>query len=231
MHNVRISELFDTNKTIAKDIFCGLDFPWEVLPKIHDYIIELGNTLPEDKFHKQDENVWIANSAKIYPNVYIEGPCIIDEEAEIRPSAFIRGNAIVGKKAVVGNSTELKNVILFDEVQVPHFNYVGDSILGYKAHLAAGVITSNLKGDKSLVQIKEGEEKIDTNIKKVGAFVGDFAEVGCNSVLSPGTVLGRNVRIYPLSFVRGVVKENSLYKDKDHIVQMGTSSLGQFESK
>ena len=220
MHNVRISELFDTEKTIAKDVFEGLEFPWEVLPKIKEFIIELGNTLPEDKFYKQGENVWIAKSAKIYPNVYIEGPCIIDEEAEVRPSAFIRGCAIVGKNAVVGNSTELKNVILFDGVQAPHFNYVGDSILGYKAHLAAGVITSNLKGDKSLVQIKEGDEKVDTNIKKVGAFVGDNVEVGCNSVLSPGTVLGRNVRVYPLSFVRGVVKENSLYKDKDHVIDL-----------
>lgn len=220
MHNVRISELFDTEKTIAKDVFEGLEFPWEALPKIKEFIIELGNTLPEDKFYKQGENVWIAKSAKIYPNVYIDGPCIIDEEAEVRPSAFIRGCAIVGKNAVVGNSTELKNVILFDGVQAPHFNYVGDSILGYEAHLAAGVITSNLKGDKSLVQIKEGDEKIDTNIKKVGAFVGDNVEVGCNSVLSPGTVLGRNVRVYPLSFVRGVVKENSLYKDKEHVIDL-----------
>ena len=220
MHNVRISELFDTEKTIAKDVFEGLEFPWEVLPKIKEFIIELGNTLSEDKFYKQGDNVWIAKSAKIYPNVYIDGPCIIDEEAEVRPSAFIRGCAIVGKNAVVGNSTELKNVILFDGVQAPHFNYVGDSILGYEAHLAAGVITSNLKGDKSLVQIKEGDEKVDTNIKKVGAFVGDNVEVGCNSVLSPGTVLGRNVRVYPLSFVRGVVKENSLYKDKEHVIDL-----------
>lgn len=229
MNNVKIQELYDTNKTIAKDIFEGLEFPWEVLPKINEYIIELGNTLPEDKFYKQGENVWIANTAKIYPNVYIEGPCIIDEEAEIRPSAFIRSDVIVGKKVVVGASSELKNTILFDEAQIPHFSYVGDSVIGYRAHLAAGVITSNLKSDKSMVQIKEGEEKLDTNAEKVGAFVGDNVEVGCNSVLAPGAVLGKNVRVYPLSFVRGVVKENSLYKDKDHVVQMGTSSLGHLE--
>lgn len=219
MRNVKINELYDLEKTIAKNIFDGAIYPWEVLSKIKEYIIELGNTLSLDEYDHPSEDVWISKTAKIFPSAYIGGPCIIDHEAEVRHSAFIRGSAIVGKKCVVGNSTELKNVILFDNVQVPHYNYVGDSILGYKAHMGAGSITSNVKSDKTLVKIKDREEVIETGIKKVGAFLGDNVEVGCNSVLCPGTVIGKNSIVYPLCRVRGVVAESHIYKDIDNIVE------------
>ena len=213
-----IKNLYDLDETIAKELFNGKTYPWEVLPLIHDFIIRLGQTLPEDKFDCIKENVWVAKSATVYPSAYINGPAIIDEEAEVRHGAFIRGNAIVGKKAVVGNSTELKNVVLFNRVQVPHYNYVGDSILGFKAHMGAGSITSNVKSDKTLVVVKE-EEKIETGLKKFGAMLGDGVEVGCNSVLNPGTVIGRNSNIYPISSVRGFVPSDSIYKEKGNIVK------------
>lgn len=215
---LKINELLDLTKTIAAPLFEGKTYPWEVLADISDFIVQLGSTLPEDEYEKRGENVWIAKDAKVFPSAYIGGPCIIDHGAEIRHCAFIRGSAIVGKNAVVGNSTELKNSILFDNVQTPHYNYVGDSVLGYKAHMGAGSITSNVKSDKTLVVIKSAEESIETGRKKVGAILGDFVEIGCNSVLNPGTVLGRNSSVYPTSCVRGVVPENSIYKDKDNIV-------------
>jgi len=216
---IKICELLDTEKTIAQELFEGREYPWEVLPDIGEFILTLGKTLPEQDFDHPAEDVWIAKDATVFPSAYIKGPCIIDREAEVRHCAFIRGNAIVGKKAVVGNSTELKNVVLFDGVQVPHYNYVGDSILGHKAHMGAGSITSNVKGDKKLVVIKNGDELIPTNRKKVGAILGDFAEIGCGTVLNPGTVIGRNTQIYPLCSVRGVVPENSMYKAEDNIVE------------
>ncbi|MGN0472901.1 MAG: UDP-N-acetylglucosamine pyrophosphorylase [Lachnospiraceae bacterium] len=212
-----IQDLYDLQETIAADIFRGITYPWEVLGRIKEFIIELGNSLPEEKFEKRGENIWIAHNATVAPTAYIGAPCIIDEEAEIRHGAFIRGSAIVGKHAVVGNSTELKNVILFNGVQVPHYNYVGDSILGYKAHMGAGSITSNVKSDKSLVVVK-GDDRIETGLKKFGAMLGDHVEVGCNSVLNPGTVIGRNTNVYPLSSVRGVIAADSIYKDAEHIV-------------
>lgn len=214
----KISELFDLSKTIAAPLFEGKTYPWEVLPEISDFIIELGNTLPEDEYEKRGENIWVAKDAKVFPSAYIGSPCIIDHNAEVRHCAFIRGSAIVGKNAVVGNSVELKNVVLFDNVQTPHYNYVGDSVLGYKSHMGAGSITSNVKSDKALVLIKSGDEIIETGRKKVGAFLGDFVEVGCNSVLNPGTVLGRRASVYPTSCVRGVIPEDGIFKDKDNIV-------------
>ena len=214
----KINELLDLSKTVAAELFEGKTYPWEVLADISDFIVKLGESLPEDEYEKCGENVWIAKDAKVFPSAYIGGPCIIDHEAEIRHCAFIRGSAIVGKKCVVGNSTELKNVVLFDNVQTPHYNYVGDSVLGYKSHMGAGSITSNVKSDKTPVIIKNGEEKIETGRKKVGAFLGDYVEIGCNSVLNPGTVLGRHASVYPTSCVRGVVPENGIYKDKDNIV-------------
>lgn len=213
-----IKELFDLEKTIAKELFDGKTYPWEVLPEIKDYIKKLGETLSEEEFDHPAEYVWVAKDAKVYPTAYIGSPCIIDHGAEIRHCAFIRECAIVGKNAVVGNSTELKNVVLFDEVQVPHYNYVGDSVLGYKAHMGAGSITSNVKSDKTNVVIKEPAQPHETGRKKVGAILGDNVEVGCNSVLNPGTVVGRNSNIYPTSCVRGVIPAESIYKDKDNIV-------------
>lgn len=218
MEHFKIKNLYDLSETIAADLFDGLTYPWEALPKISAFIIALGESLPADKFDKRGDNVWIAKSAKVFDSAYINGPCIIDEEAEVRQCAFIRGNAIVGKGAVVGNSTELKNVVLFNKVQVPHYNYVGDSILGFKAHMGAGSITSNVKSDKTLVVMKSQEGNIETGIKKVGAMLGDNVEVGCNSVLNPGTVIGRESNVYPVSCVRGYVPANSIYKKQDDIV-------------
>ena len=212
MEECKIQKLFDLNQTIAKDIFENATYPWEVLSKISEFIIELGNTLDPEVFEKKGENIWIAKSAIVAKTASITGPVIIDEGAEIRHCAFIRGKAIIGKNAVVGNSTELKNVILFNNVQVPHYNYVGDSILGYKAHMGAGSITSNVKSDKKLVVIKDGEEQIETGIKKVGAMLGDNVEVGCGTVLNPGSIVGRNSNIYPLTSVRGVIPANSICK-------------------
>ena len=218
LKEVSIEQLYDLKETIAYELFEGVTYPWEVLPKIKDFIISLGKSLPEDKYDQIKENVWVAKSANVYPTAYINGPAIIDEEAEIRHCAFIRGNAIVGKHAVVGNSTELKNVVLFNNVQVPHYNYVGDSILGYKAHMGAGSITSNVKSDKTLVVVKTKNGSIETGLKKFGAMLGDRVEVGCNSVLNPGSVIGRDTNIYPTSCVRGHIRENSIYKKNDVIV-------------
>ena len=214
---MEIKQLFNLEETIAKDLLQKEKYPWECLPKISEFIIELGEKLDKEKFEKKGENIWIAKTAKIAPSASITGPTIIDENAEIRHCAFIRGKAIVGKNAVVGNSVELKNCILFNNTQVPHYNYVGDSILGYKAHMGAGSITSNVKSDKTNVVIK-GKENIETNLRKVGAFLGDGVEVGCNSVLNPGTVIGKNTSVYPLSCVRGVIPENSIYKNPKEIV-------------
>ena len=214
MENIKITDLFNLEETIAKDIFKNCVYPWEVLSKIEDFIIELGNSLNEDKFYKKGDNIWIAKNAKIAPTAYIEGPTIIDEEAQIRHCAYIRGRAIVGKRDVVGNSTELKNVILFNNVEVPHYNYVGDSILGFKSHMGAGSITSNIKSDRKPVKIKFMDEKIETGLKKIGAFLGDYVEVGCGSVVNPGAIIGRNTNVYPLSSVRGFVNADSRYKNE-----------------
>ncbi len=218
MEECKIKKLYDLNHTIAKELLEKYEYPWEVLPEISDFIIELGNKLDKEIYELKGENIWIAKSATVYPSAYIKGPAIIGEYAEVRHCAFIRGKAIVGNNAVVGNSTELKNVILFDNVQVPHYNYVGDSILGYKSHLGAGSITSNVKSDKKLVIVKNGKDKIETGLKKFGAMVGDEVEVGCGSVLNPGTVIGPHTNIYPLSSVRGVITANSIYKNQNEIV-------------
>ena len=219
MKEREIKNLYNLNETIAKDIFEGCIYPWEVLPKIKDFIITIGESLNKEEYEKIGENIWIAKSAKIAKTAYINGPAIIGKNAEVRHCAFIRGNAIVGENSVVGNSTELKNVILFNNVQVPHYNYVGDSILGYKSHMGAGSITSNVKSDKKLVVVKNKDEKIETGLKKFGAMLGDCVEVGCGSVLNPGTVIGKNTNIYPLSSVRGVIKEKSIYKKQGEIVE------------
>lgn len=219
MEQFTVKNLYNLEETIAAELFEGALYPWELLPEISGFILELGRKLPADKFTQVKENVWIANSAKVAPTACLNGPLIVDEEAEIRHCAFIRGNAIVGKGAVVGNSTELKNVILFNKVQVPHYNYVGDSILGFKAHMGAGSITSNVKSDKTLVVVKNGDTEIATGLKKFGAMVGDYVEVGCNSVLNPGTVIGRNSNIYPVSMVRGCVAAGSIYKKRGEIAE------------
>lgn len=219
MKTAYIQEMFDLKETIAAEIFEGKTYPWEILPLIKDFILKLGETLPETEYEKAGENIWIARDAKVAPTASITGPCIIGKGAEVRQCAFIRGNAIVGEGAVVGNSTELKNVILFNKVQVPHYNYVGDSVLGYKAHMGAGSITSNVKADKKLVVVKSNDEQIETGLKKFGAMLGDGAEIGCNSVLNPGTVIGRNSNVYPLSSVRGVVPANCIFKAPGVIVE------------
>ena len=223
MEACKISNMYTLSETIAAGLFEGAEYPWEVLPKIHDFVLELGKTLPADKFEKRGEDIWIAKSATIAPTACLNGPLIVDEEAEIRHCAFVRCNAIVGKGAVVGNSTELKNVVLFNKVQVPHYNYVGDSVLGFKSHMGAGSITSNVKSDKTLVVVKSADEKIETGLKKMGAMLADHVEVGCNSVLNPGTVIGRNSNIYPTSCVRGCIPANSIYKNEKEIVEKATS--------
>ena len=219
MEECKICNLYSLDQTIAKKLLESAVYPWEVLPKIKEFIIELGNQLNKDEYEQKGENIWIAKTAKVAPTAYINGPAIIGKNAEIRHCAFIRGNAIIGEGAVVGNSTELKNVILFNKVQVPHYNYVGDSILGYKSHMGAGSITSNVKSDKKLVIVKNGDAKIETGLKKFGAMIGDNVEVGCGSILNPGSVIGKNTNIYPLSSVRGVIKENSIYKNQNEIVE------------
>ena len=219
MKAITTAELFSRGHSMAEELLFSKEYPWQVLSLIHDYILKKGAELPADRFEQVSDQVWIARSAKVAPTACIMGPCIIDEEAEIRHCAFIRGNAIVGKGAVVGNSTELKNVILSDKVQVPHYNYVGDSILGYKSHMGAGSITSNVKSDKKLVVVKAGEERFETGLKKMGAMLGDEVEVGCQSVLNPGTIIGSYSNIYPLSSVRGFVPGNSIFKNAQNIVE------------
>ncbi len=218
MDVLKISNLFDLNNTIAKELLERLEYPWEVFNTLEDFIMEIGPKLPKDKFEQKGDNIWIAKSAKVAPTASLNGPLIIDEDAEVRHCAFVRGNAIVGKGAVVGNSTELKCTLLFNKVQVPHYNYVGNSVLGFKSHMGAGSITSNLKSDKSLVTVNVDGEKVETGMKKFGAILGDCVEVGCNSVMNPGTVIGKNTNVYPLSMVRGYVPEGSIYKNKNEIV-------------
>lgn len=217
--NLTIGELYDLDETIAKELFDGATYPWEVLDKIGGFILELGAMLSGEEYEKRGENVWVAKSATVAPTAYVGGPAIIGKNAEVRHCAFIRGNAIVGEGAVVGNSTELKNVVLFNKVQVPHYNYVGDSILGYKAHMGAGSITSNVKSDKKLVLVKTPDGNIETGRKKFGAMIGDNVEVGCGSVLNPGSVIGRETNIYPLSSVRGYVPAGSIYKKQGEVVE------------
>lgn len=216
--HLMVRSLFDLHETIAADIFTDCIYPWEVLSKIKNEILKIGASLSSEEYNKIGEDIWIAKSAKVAPTASISGPTIICKDAEIRHCAFIRGSAIVGEGAVVGNSTELKNVLLFNKVQVPHYNYVGDSILGYKAHMGAGSITSNVKSDKSLVSVRAGELILETGLKKFGAILGDYVEVGCNSVLNPGTVIGRSANIYPLSMVRGYISEASIYKKAGEVV-------------
>lgn len=217
--NLTINDLYDLSHSKAGDYLKGFTYPWEALAGISDLIIEIGKNLPADEYDNPSENVWIAKDATVFATAYIGGPCIIGHKTEVRQCAFIRGSALVGDNCVVGNSTELKNVILFDNVQVPHYNYVGDSILGFKSHMGAGSITSNVKSDKLNVVIKNEGENLETGRKKIGAMLGDRVEVGCNSVLNPGTVIGRDSNVYPVSCVRGVVPENSIYKEKGNIVK------------
>lgn len=219
LQDICIDNMYDLKETIANDLFQGKTYPWEVLPLIHDYILKVGPTLDKEEYNQIDEGIWIAKSATIAPTAYIHGPCIIGKNAEIRHCAFIRENAIVGEGATVGNSTELKNVILFNKVEVPHYNYVGDSILGYKAHMGAGSITSNVKADRKNVVIHGKEFEIETGMEKFGAMLGDWAEIGCNSVLNPGTIVGRHSNVYPLSSVRGIVPPYSIYKNQNEIVE------------
>jgi NDP-sugar pyrophosphorylase family protein len=209
MENITIENLYDLKETIAADLFTEAEYPWEVLPRIHDFILELGKRLPEEIYEKRGEDIWVAKNAKVAPTACLNGPLIIDEEAEVRHCAFTHN----------GIATELKNVVLFNKVQVPHYNYVGDSVLGFKSHMGAGSITSNVKSDKTLVVVKNGEEKIETGLKKMGAMLGDHVEVGCNSVLNPGTVIGRNSNVYPTSCVRGVIPAGHIFKRPGDVVK------------
>ncbi len=211
---------FDYSRTLAAPLFDGIEYPWEVLPRLESFILALGPMLPADEFEQVSDNVWISRSAVVAPTASITGPCIIDSGAQIRHCAFIRGNVIVGKGTVVGNSCEVKNSLLFDEVEAPHFNYVGDSILGYKSHLGAGAITSNIKNDKKNVEVHFQLGSIETNMRKLGAIVGDGVQVGCNCVLNPGTVIGKGTRIYPLNSIRGWIDEKSIYKHEGKVVEM-----------
>ena len=219
MENAKITNLYNLDETIAKEYLSQFTYPWEALAGISDFIKEIGPTLDPEIYEKRGEDIWVAKSATVFDSAYLHGPLIICEDAEIRQCAFIRGSAIVGKGSVVGNSTELKNAVLFNKVQVPHYNYVGDAVLGYKSHMGAGSICSNVKSDKKLVVVKDGDEKIETGLKKFGAMLGDHVEVGCGSVLNPGTVIGRNSNIYPLSPVRGCVPADSIYKNAKEIVK------------
>lgn len=219
MADIKIKDLYSLDETMAKELLESCEYPWEALAKIKDFILELGPKLPSDEYEFKGDNVWIHKTAKIYPNNYIAGPCIIGPETEVRPGAFVRGSALVGAGCVVGNSTELKNVILFNKVQVPHYNYVGDSILGFKAHMGAGSITSNVKSDKKLVIVHNEGENIATGLKKFGAMLGDNVEVGCNSVLNPGTIIGKQSNVYPTSCVRGVIPANSIHKKDGTVIK------------
>ena len=216
---ITIANLLDTSHTLAGCYFAELTYPWEALPKISEWIMEIGASLPANEYEKRGDDIWIAKSATVFPSAYIAGPAIIGPETEVRHGAFIRGSALVGAHCVVGNSVELKNVVLFDNVQVPHYNYVGDSILGYKAHMGAGSITSNVKSDKTLVVLRVGEERMETGLKKFGAILGDHVEVGCNTVLNPGSIIGRSTSIYPVSMVRGFVPAGSIYKKAGEIAE------------
>ncbi len=219
IQELTVKALYTLEHTKAAVLLESVTYPWEALGKIGETIVEIGNRLPKELYEQREENVWVAKSAKVAPTAYIHGPAIIGEETEVRHCAFIRGNALVGDRCVVGNSTELKNVILFDNVQVPHYNYVGDSILGYRSHMGAGSITSNVKSDKKPVIVKAGEEQLETGLKKFGAMVGDGVEVGCGTILNPGSVVGKNSNIYPLSMVRGYVEADSVYKNQNEVVE------------
>lgn len=218
MLTIKTAELYDLSHTLAAPLLGECEYPWQALPRIKDFILSVGSTLPADEYDNPEEGVWIAKSARLAKTATVSGPCIIGKDTELRTGAFIRGSVIVGEGCVVGNSCELKNAILFDCVQVPHFNYVGDSILGYRSHTGAGAITSNVKSDKTLVRVKTEDGFIETGLKKFGAMLGDFVEVGCNSVLNPGTVIGRNTNVYPLSSVRGTVPPDHIYKSGENIV-------------
>ena len=219
MANIKISDLYDLSHTSAADHLSKYTYPWEALADIQDIILEIGSRLDPELYEKRGEDIWISKSAKIYPNNYIAGPCIIGHKTEVRPGAYIRGSVIIGDGAVVGNSTEIKNAIIFNGVQLPHYNYVGDSIIGYKAHMGAGAITSNVKSDKSRISVRSGTDTLATGCRKFGAAIGDHAEIGCNTVLNPGTVIGRHATVYPLSSVRGYVPQGSIYKAKNEVIK------------
>lgn len=215
---LKISDLYDLQHTAAKAYLEQYEYPWQALKGIKEFVTGLISTLDPEAYHEAAPDVWVHNSVSIAPTASLNGPAVIMEGTEVRPGAFIRGSVLVGKNCVVGNSTELKNVILFDNVQVPHYNYVGDSILGYRSHMGAGSITSNVKSDKTLVVVRDGEEKMETGLKKMGAMLGDYVEVGCNSVLNPGTIIGRHASVYPVSCVRGTIPANHIFKDAEHIL-------------